>query len=127
MAPRSTTDRRRRVDGARGRDGDLALGRRFDLDAATFSELRTPLYTNVDARPITAGDAARDALQRQVASPVRWEQSIEAMAAAGVRSFVEIGPGRVLSGLVKKIVKDASTLSIGTSDDVKRLAEASFV
>ena len=79
-----------------------------------------PLFTNVDARPITTGAEAREALIRQVASPVRWEATIQAMAAAGVDRFVEVGPGKVLSGLVRKIVKGASVHPIGTPEDVER-------
>ena len=86
-----------------------------------------PLFTNVDAEPITSGAAARDALERQVVSPVRFEAIVEAMAAAGVDRFVEVGPRKVLSGLVRKIVKNVETLAVSSSEGVKRLTEASVV
>jgi [acyl-carrier-protein] S-malonyltransferase len=91
-----------------------------DLEAVRFSDLPIPLFTNVDARPITRGGEARDALLRQVASPVRWEETIAAMTASGVSRFVEVGPGKVLSGLVRKIAKDASVESVGGPSDVER-------
>ena len=91
-----------------------------DLDAVAFRDLDMPLFTNVDARPIATGAEAREALTRQVASPVRWEETIEAMAAQGVKRFVEVGPGKVLSGMVRKIVRDASVLSVSGPADVER-------
>jgi [acyl-carrier-protein] S-malonyltransferase len=91
-----------------------------DLDAIGFRDLEMPLFTNVDARPITTGAEARDALLRQVASPVRWEESIAAMASSGVTRFVEVGPGKVLSGLVRKIAKDAAVDSVSAPADVER-------
>jgi [acyl-carrier-protein] S-malonyltransferase len=91
-----------------------------DLAAVAFRDLDMPLFTNVDARPISTGLEARQALVRQVASPVRWEETIQSMAAHGVQRFVEVGPGKVLSGLVRKIVKDASVASIGDPMDVER-------
>jgi [acyl-carrier-protein] S-malonyltransferase len=92
-----------------------------DLESISFRDLEMPLFTNVDARPISTGDAAREALIRQVASPVRWEETIEAMADQGVRRFVEVGPGKVLSGLVRKIVRDVSVFSVSGPVDVERL------
>lgn len=104
-----------------------AVKLRVDLDAAEFSDLDVPLFTNVDAKPITDGADAKDALARQVASPVRWEAIVEGMVAAGVTKFVEIGPGRVLSGLVKKIAKGAETFSVTSPKGVQQLREASLV
>ncbi|HXV64761.1 MAG TPA: ACP S-malonyltransferase [Vicinamibacteria bacterium] len=95
-----------------------AAALRQDLEEVTFSALRVPLFTNVDARPITGADEAREALIRQVASPVRWEESVRAMAAAGVTAFVEVGPGKVLSGLARKIVPGARVLSVSKPEDV---------
>lgn len=92
-----------------------------DLEAARFRDLEMPLFTNVDARPIASGAEARKALVRQVTSPVRWEETIEAMAALGVNRFVEVGPGKVLAGLVRKIARDASVFSVGEPGDVERL------
>ncbi len=98
-----------------------------DLGSTAFRDFDVPLFTNVDAEAITSGAAARDALERQVASPVRWEAIVGAMATAGVERFVEVGPSKVLSGLVRKIVKNVETLTVSSSDGVKRLTEASVV
>jgi [acyl-carrier-protein] S-malonyltransferase len=99
-----------------------------DLAGVEFSDLTVPLFTNVDARPITRGDEAREALVRQVDSPVRWEETIEAMASFGVTRFVEVGPGKVLAGLARKIAKGASVTSVGTPADVDRyFSEAAVV
>src|SRR6202790_932709 len=75
----------------------------LDLRAAKFSNLRFPLITNVDANDISTGDEARDALIRQVTQPVRWLDSVHEMIEAGVTIFVEVGPGKVLSGLLRQI------------------------
>lgn len=84
------------------------------LDAAPFRDLSVPLVTNVDARAITSGDDARDALKRQVSAAVRWEQSMTELWDRGARTFVEIGPGRVLAGLIKRIVpREARLWSVG--------------
>ncbi len=91
-----------------------------DLETADFQDLEIPLFTNVDAHPITRGAEAREALVRQIASPVRWEETIESMAGHGVTRFVEVGPGRVLSGLVRKIAKDSSVASVEGPADVER-------
>jgi [acyl-carrier-protein] S-malonyltransferase len=85
-----------------------------DLRATAFAPLRVPLITNVDAEAITTGDEARDALIRQVCLPVRWEDSIHEMIEQGVRIFVEVGPGRVLSGLLRQI--DRSVRSFNVED-----------
>ena len=98
-----------------------------DLESTAFSDLDVPLFTNVDAEPITSASAARDALERQVVSPVRFDAIVEAMASAGVDRFVEVGPSKVLSGLVRKIVKNVETLAVSSSEGVKRLTEASLV
>lgn len=73
-----------------------------DLAAVEFADPRFPVVCNVDATPVTTGEAAREALERQVTSPVRWSETLEFLAAQGVEVFVEVGPGRVLTGLVKR-------------------------
>jgi len=75
------------------------------LEAAAFSEARIPVVTNVDAAPVTDGRALRDALVRQVDSPVRWVESVQRLARDGVDRGLEIGPGNVLAGLVRRIEK----------------------
>ncbi|HSB11558.1 MAG TPA: ACP S-malonyltransferase [Blastocatellia bacterium] len=77
-----------------------------------FSGLTVPLVTNVDAALIRTGDQARDALLRQVASPVRWSESIKRLLDEGVTRFVEVGPGKVLSGLVRQISRQCEILNV---------------
>ena len=99
---------------------------RVDIDSIAFSDPRVPVYVNVDAEPVTTGPAAKDALIRQVSRPVQWEQSVRKMIDDGVSLFVEVGPGRVLSGLLARIDKRAGRVSVqGPSDfDAARAAVA---
>src|SRR5208282_1084788 len=80
-----------------------------------FGPLRIPLVTNVGAEAIEKGEEARDALLRQVSLPVRWEESIRTLLALGVEVFVEVGPGKVLSGLLRQI--DRSVLCVNVEDE----------
>ena len=73
------------------------------LDAAAFAHPNIPVVTNVDAAAATRGDALRDALVRQIDSPVRWVETVELLARQGVDRALEIGPGNVLAGLVRRI------------------------
>jgi [acyl-carrier-protein] S-malonyltransferase len=82
------------------------------LDAVEFSDLNVPLVTNVDAKIITTAREAKEALIRQVASPVLWSRTVELMLAEGVGRFIEVGPGRVLSGLVKQISRECQVLKV---------------
>lgn len=84
------------------------------LEAANFKDLWVALVSNVDASPIGTAHAVRNALIRQVVSPVRWVESVQKMVSMGVRRFVEVGPGNVLTGLIKRI--DSSVELINVSD-----------
>ena len=86
-----------------------------DLEKIEFRDLKAPLATNVDADFIKDGDRAKDALIRQVESPVKWQESIEEMIKEGINTFVELGPGKVLTGLVKRIDKSVRTYNIEDS------------
>ena len=77
------------------------------LNAARFNDLSFPVVNNVDAAVVTGGPQSRDALIRQISAPVRWTESVTTMIDEGVDTFVEIGPGKVLIGLVKAIAKGA--------------------
>ncbi|MCJ2027886.1 ACP S-malonyltransferase [Methylobacterium sp. J-043] len=81
-----------------------------------------PVYANVTAGPLTEPDAIRNALITQVTGTVRWSESIAAMAEAGVDRFFELGSGKVLTGLVKRIAPSATTSAVGTPDDVAAYA-----
>jgi [acyl-carrier-protein] S-malonyltransferase len=94
------------------------------LRQTEFSRLQIPVVTNVDAAPVTDGDNAREALIRQVDAPVRWVESVHQMAKSGVTVFVEIGPGAVLSGLVRRIAPQATTVSLAEPDNLQKLEEA---
>ena len=77
-----------------------------DLDRTKFCNLNFPVITNVDARMIRSGEEARDALKRQVSRPVLWYKAMEMLRQAEVRTVVELGPGKVLSGLAKRISRN---------------------
>lgn len=81
------------------------------LARTTFHEATCPVYQNVDAAPHLAPDEIRENLRRQLTAPVRWTQSVQRMAADGHVEFVEVGPGKVLQGLVKKIAPAAQAVS----------------
>ena len=83
-----------------------------------------PVYANVTAAPVTSPEAIRDALVRQVTGTVRWSESVTAMAGAGVTRFLELGAGKVLTGLVKRIAPQATGAAIGTPDDVAAFSRA---
>ena len=90
-------------------------------DALAKVAIKTPrvaLIGNVVAAPVTAPDAIRRGLVEQVTGTVRWRESIAYMAAHGVTTFYEVGSGKVLSGLVKRIAEGASGVPIGTPEDV---------
>ncbi len=89
------------------------------LAALAFADLAVPLYTNVDAAPATKGSDIRDGLLRQVDAPVRWVELVERMAADGFDAFVEVGPGSVLSGLIRRIARSANTFQVGTAEQVE--------
>jgi [acyl-carrier-protein] S-malonyltransferase len=79
---------------------------------------RVPIVANVDAEPKRTASEAIEALVSQVSSPVRWEDVVRRLASEGVTTYVEVGPGTVLSGLVRKIHRDATVLSFGSPDDL---------
>jgi [acyl-carrier-protein] S-malonyltransferase len=83
-----------------------------ELKGITFRNLTTPIVTNVDAKAISSGDEARDALVRQVSQPVRWLDSVEFLMSQGVQSLIEIGPGRVLSGLARQIDRSLRCVNV---------------
>jgi len=96
-------------------------GRRLQesLERMVIGDLRVPLVTNVEAKPVTAGKVIRQALIRQLAHPVLWEDSIHTMIASGIEIFIEVGAGRVLSGLVKRIHREAQVWNVENSQSLK--------
>jgi [acyl-carrier-protein] S-malonyltransferase len=91
---------------------------------APLGEATIPLISNISATPLTDAEALRTELARQIVSPVQWVKTVEYLSAQGVTTFVEIGPGQVLSGLVKRIVKGVTTLNISAAADVESVGEA---
>jgi len=93
-----------------------------DLAALSFAEPAVPLVNNVDATVVRSAAAARDGLVRQVSGTVRWQESVERLVREGVDTFVEVGPGTVLSGLIKKI--DRGVRALGVEDPASLEATA---
>ena len=89
-----------------------------ELRAASWRDPEVPIYVNVDAEPRTTRDAASLALVRQVSRPVRWQQSVERMLADGVSLFVEIGSGKVLTTMIRRIAKDVERVNVESPSDI---------
>jgi len=83
-----------------------------DLAAIRWSDLKIPLINNAEARRITKATEIQASLVRQLPSSVLWEDSVRAMVAMGVKTFIEVGPGAVLTGLIRRIVPDAVTMNV---------------
>jgi len=92
-----------------------------ELRALAAHDPRIPVIANVDAEPKTEASACIEALIRQISSPVRWEHVVRRSVAEGVRTFVELGPGTVLGGLIRKIEPGATVLSIENSQGLEKL------
>ena len=91
-----------------------------DLDGADFKDLQVPLVNNWEAREITTGAEAREGLKQQIPNPVLWARSVQRLASRNVSRFVEVGPGRVLTGLLRAIDR---TLPGSSTHDVKSVEE----
>lgn len=94
------------------------------LAGVTINEPEIPYVANVNAQFITAAEPVKELLTRQVSSSVRWQQSVEAMIADGVDTFIEIGPGRTLAGFMRKISRDVKTLNVEKLEDIDKVVEA---
>lgn len=100
---------------------DVADRLAVEMDKCTWNPGSCPLVANVSAQAVTDVKAIRDGLYAQTYSPVRWVESVQTMAAAGVGGYIELGPGKVLSGMVKKIVRRASVLNVGCVADLDKV------
>ena len=87
----------------------------------TFCDPVIPIIANTTARPATTAELIKEELLRQLVNGVQWQRSIEYMVNNGVNTFVEIGPGKVLSGLIKRINKKAKTMNIGDAQAIKNI------
>ena len=92
-----------------------------DLKQLDFSDLQIPYVSNVTAEYVTDITKTKELLARQVASSVRWQQSMELLIADGVDTFVEIGPGRTLAGFLRKINREVKVYNVGTWEDVDKV------
>lgn len=89
-----------------------------ELQSVEIREPRLPVIDNVDARPLVDAASVRAGLVRQVTAPVRWAESLQWMASRGAEHFVEVGPGRVLAGLVKRTLDGVEILAVETAEQV---------
>ncbi|MBN1407454.1 MAG: ACP S-malonyltransferase [Calditrichaceae bacterium] len=93
------------------------------LNATTFNDAEVPVYSNVKAKPVQNRNDVRDLLLQQLTNPVLWQQIIENMIDDGYDQFYEIGPGKVLRGLVKRINRNVNCREIGTVVDLEKLGD----
>lgn len=94
------------------------------LDASEIHNPKLPYVANVTAAYVTKAEDVKPLLRRQVSSSVRWQQSVETMLADGVDTFIEIGPGKTLSGFMKKIDRTVKVLNIEKLEDIEKVMEA---
>ena len=87
-----------------------------------FKDPAVPIVINCTAQPVTSAEAVKEELLRQICAPVQWQRSVEYMVDAGVSTFVEIGPGQVLSGLIKRIDSEVQTLNVGDAGSVRSMS-----
>ncbi len=91
-----------------------------DLSALNFQTPRVPVVCNVDAAVVTSAEAARDALVRQVTGPVKWDPTVRLLIEKGVRRFVEVGPGKVLWGLMRQIDRAQTCMTVGDESSLQK-------
>jgi [acyl-carrier-protein] S-malonyltransferase len=94
-----------------------------DLGSIKFQTPNIPVVCNVDAVPLEDADSSRDALLRQVTGSVKWDQSMRLLIAKGVRTFVEVGPGKVLCGLMRQIDRSKTCLNVGDEASLLKTVE----
>ena len=92
------------------------------LESISFRDPIIPIVANTTAEPMTSGREVKAELLRQLCQGVQWQRSVEYMVANGVSTFIEIGPGEVLSGLIKRIGSDVKTVNIGDVAGVNLVA-----
>jgi [acyl-carrier-protein] S-malonyltransferase len=100
---------------------DAARAMEAVLAKVAFADPHPPLLANADARPLTTGEACRAELVEHLTTGVDWIRAVESMAAAGVTTFIEVGPGRVLTGLIKRIVPAAEAIALDDAGSPDRL------
>lgn len=96
---------------------------RKDLERIHLSDFTIPYVANLTADYVYSTENIRESLEKQISSPVKWQQSVERMLADGVDTFVEIGPGKTLSGFVKKMCREATVLNVDRYEDLAKCVE----
>ena len=96
---------------------------RKDLDKVQIGDFSIPYVANLTADYVSSPENIRELLEKQISSPVRWQQSVERMLADGVDTFVEIGPGKTLSSFVKKINREVTVLNVDKYEDLAKCLE----
>ena len=95
-----------------------------ELEEVTIQDIAIPYIANVTADYVTSKDDVKPLLQKQVSSSVKWQQTIELMIKDGVTTFIEIGPGKTLTGFMRKINRDVQVLNVEKVEDLEKVAEA---
>ena len=96
----------------------------WDLGELNYGDFRFPIVHNVDAQENDDAGKVADALKRQVSSPVLWLQSIQRLRALGVEKFVEVGPGKVLTGLLRQIDREAVSANVENTESLRTTLES---
>ena len=104
---------------------EAAAGMRDVLASVPVKEPIVPMLANADTRPITTADEVRAELVEHLTTGVDWVRAVETMTAAGVDTFVEVGPGKVLTNLIKRIAPDATAIALDDADAFDRLVALS--
>ena len=94
------------------------------LESTPFRKPSIPVIGNVTALPLDTAEAVKTELRNQLTSPVQWQRTIEYMVKQGVSTFIEIGPGKVLTGLIRRINKEVKTINIGDLEAVKKFGDS---
>lgn len=94
-----------------------------DLKDLPFSDPKIPVVCNVDAQVVNSGDLSRDALIRQVSGSVKWDQSVRLLIASGVKTLIEVGPGKVLWGLMRQIDRTPTSLYVSDESSLQKTLE----
>jgi [acyl-carrier-protein] S-malonyltransferase len=102
---------------------EAAAGLRRELERVDFRDPEFPVVSNATAEPVVDATMARSTLLEQLTAPVRWTQSVQRIARDGVSGFVELGPGKVLTGLLRRIGANLEGIAVGKAEDVLRFRE----
>ena len=94
---------------------------REEIQKCDFKNPKNILISNVTSHEVNNASLLKDLLVKQIESRVRWRESVDLMIKKGVSQFIEVGPGKVLSGLVKRISKNTNVISINTEEDINKI------